>query len=259
MAEVVVDGVKLHVITMGEGPPVLFLHGLVMDNLSSWYFTAGARAASSNRVVLVDLRGHGASERPAGGYDPDTIVADLIGVLDAVGVAGPVRVVGNSFGGQLAVLMTVRHPERVAGVCLIDAHLGREGWGRDMVATLSLEGEDRDRQIAESFSTWLGRHSARKRTRLAEAASALVYGTTLRQDLRDAAPIADAAVAAIGCPVLALYGERSDLIGEATRLAGLLPHADVVVVPGATHSLMWEATETVVSSVLSWLERTPCG
>ncbi|HWL88800.1 MAG TPA: alpha/beta fold hydrolase, partial [Polyangiaceae bacterium] len=72
MADVLVRGVRLHVQRMGVADPsenrgrrVVFLHGLVMDNLSSWYFTVANVVAAFADVVLYDLRGHGLSDRPA--------------------------------------------------------------------------------------------------------------------------------------------------------------------------------------------------
>jgi pimeloyl-ACP methyl ester carboxylesterase len=58
MAEVTVDGLRFHVQRIGEGPsPVVFIHGLVMDNLSSWYFAAATQVARQHPVLLWDLRG----------------------------------------------------------------------------------------------------------------------------------------------------------------------------------------------------------
>lgn len=255
MAEVTVDGVTLHVQVVGDGvPTVLFLHGLVMDNLSSWYFTAGTRVAQEGaRAVLVDLRGHGRSDRPDSGYDVATMVADLVGVLDALSLEEPVVVVGNSFGGQLAAAFAVAHPDRVRGLVLLDAHLGREGWGDAMAATLSLDGAEAEATIAEHFQSWLGRHSARKRNRLAETAKALVYGTSLVEDLRRSPPLENRALAGLTVPILALYGSESDLVDEAARVGTLCPRADVRVFEGATHSLMWERTADVVDAIASFV------
>ncbi|MCA9678817.1 MAG: alpha/beta fold hydrolase, partial [Myxococcales bacterium] len=121
-----------------------------MDNLSSFYFTlANPVAAAGADVVLYDLRGHGLSGRPAAGYAVPDLVADLAALLDALDVARPVHLVGNSVGGTIVLAFAAAHPERVASLALIDAHDGAEGWAAQMTATLALRGDARDAKIAE--------------------------------------------------------------------------------------------------------------
>lgn len=258
MAEVRANGVALHVQRLGDGdaPPVVFLHGLVMDNLSSWYFTVANRVAARARVLLYDLRGHGRSERPAGGYSMADMVADLAALLDAEG-AERAQLVGNSFGGQLALAFAATHPERVDRIALVDAHIGGSGWGDRMVDTLSLEGEERDRVIARELASWLGRHSERKRNRLARSAEALVYGTSLLADLRSSPTLDADALARISCPVLAIYGEKSDVLDDGRALATALPACELRVLPGCSHSVLWEATDTVRDALITWSTPRP--
>jgi pimeloyl-ACP methyl ester carboxylesterase len=190
MADVVANGVRHHVQRLGHGAhTVVFVHGLVMDNLSSFYFTLANPVAETADVMLYDLRGHGMSERPPTGYRVADLVADLAALLDALAITRPIDLVGNSFGGLVALAFAAAHPERVARLALIDAHTGADGWATQMTETLALKGDARDAKIFDSFQSWLGRHSDRKRTRLAKSAEALVEGTSLVADLRASSPV----------------------------------------------------------------------
>ncbi len=253
MAEILANGIRHHVqrIGPGGGVPVIFLHGLVMDNLSSWYFTAASKVASDAPVVLYDLRGHGKSERPAAGYDLDTLLADLHALIDALD-ADRVELVGNSFGGLLALAFAAAHPSRVARIALVDAHAPLPGWGTAMAETLALDGDAADATIAREFQSWLGRHSERKSNRLARAAHALVHQTSLIGDMRGSRGLSDDELASIACPVLAMYGRNSDVLHHGERLARLLPHCELRILEGCSHSVLWEATEAVCAALTAW-------
>jgi pimeloyl-ACP methyl ester carboxylesterase len=261
MADVVANGVRHHVQRLGQPTggarsqraPVVFVHGLVMDNLSSFYFTLANPVAALGDTILYDLRGHGLSERPARGYTVDDFTTDLLALLEALALPTKVTLVGNSFGGLLALAFASAYPERVERLALIDAHDGTDGWAARMAATLALRGDARDAAIAENFRAWLGRHSERKRTRLARAAEELVEHTTLIADLRASPALDEARLACIACPVLALYGEHSDVRARGEALARTLPRCRLEVVAGCTHSVLWEATEHVRERVVAFV------
>src|SRR5438445_13352487 len=93
----------------GRPPIVVFIHGLGTDSLASFYLTLAAPVATAGiEVIAYDLRGHGRSKQPATGYRMSDFVADLDGLLDGLGVAEPVNLVGNSFGGTIA--FSYAHP-----------------------------------------------------------------------------------------------------------------------------------------------------
>ncbi|MEL7207572.1 MAG: alpha/beta fold hydrolase, partial [Actinomycetota bacterium] len=167
------NDVRFNVVRIGGGDQtVVFLHGLVMDNLSSFYYTLANPIAKRADVVLYDLRGHGRSERPATGYTVEDSVADLVALLDELGVDRPAHLIGNSYGGVVGLATAIAHPERVAGLGLIEAHFAVEGWGHHMAGSLALAAfglDDDDLQL------WLEQQGGRKLNRMARNAEALIY------------------------------------------------------------------------------------
>ncbi|CAM2006371.1 alpha/beta fold hydrolase [Acanthopleuribacter pedis] len=259
MAFETLNGLRIHTQVLGrqEGPVrVVFLHGLVMDNLSSWYFTFANPVAQDHKVLLYDMRGHGRSERPASGYRLDDFVAELAALLEHHAGDSPVTLVGNSFGGLLALAYALAYPNRTAGVCLIEAHANVQGWGDEMAATLLQQGDQARATVATHFENWLGRHSERKKNRLAENAKQLIYETSLVADLQ-ATPELDArALTRLPQPVLALYGETSDIRARGEALAAQLPNAELHIFSDCSHSIMWEATDKVRTALTEWLSHT---
>ncbi|MGD2082476.1 MAG: alpha/beta hydrolase [Chromatiales bacterium] len=257
MAEIEARGVQFHYQRLGSGPErVVFLHGFVWDNLSSWYFSVATSVARSAEILLYDLRGHGKSERTRSGYTLEDMVADLDALLDATAFGDrPVHLVGNSFGGLLALAYAIVHPERVASIVLVDAHVADETWTDEMRATLQSQGQERDRKIIQAFHEWAGRHNDPRNTRLAKAAQELVSETDLLEELTRPAVFSDQDLARIRCPVLAIYGERSDIRHKGERLAGQLPNCELEILAGGSHVILWEATAHLRDRIIAWLEQ----
>ncbi|MFC9972958.1 alpha/beta fold hydrolase [Spirillospora sp. NPDC127200] len=261
MPEVTARGVRFHVQTMEpsgtdstDPPVVVFVHGLVTDNLSSFYYTlAGPVAQAGARPVLYDLRGHGRSERTGTGYGAADAVADLFALLDALGRTGPVFLVANSFGGVVALRAALARPDRIAGLVLVEAygpaeHAGE--WTEDMLNTLgksalTLEYE----RTAEQMLAMGWRRSGRQ----AATADALINGTSLLDDLAAAEPLRPADLAALSCPVLAVYGEHSDVAPAGRLLLRSVPDCTLHVMAGFAHTVLSEGTAELLEVMLPWL------
>jgi pimeloyl-ACP methyl ester carboxylesterase len=102
----------------GTGPGLLLLHGLA-GHAAEWAATAG-RLRDAYRVVALDQRGHGASERRPGDVSRAACVADVIGVVEGLRLA-PVVLVGQSLGGNTALLAAAERPDLVRALVLVDA------------------------------------------------------------------------------------------------------------------------------------------
>ncbi len=120
MNVVVADGVALHADRWdgGDRVPFLLVHGLA-SNCRTWDGVAARLVELGHPVASVDLRGHGRSDKPDHGYDFATLCRDLLVVLDALGYDRPV-LAGQSTGGNLAVDLAARAPERLAGIAGVD-------------------------------------------------------------------------------------------------------------------------------------------
>src|SRR4029453_11987433 len=98
----------------GVRPVVVFVHGLGIVDHSGLAFTLGMPLATEAGTVLYGVRGHGQSQVAPSGYRVADHVADLVGLLDALDLAGPVHLVGCSYGGAGGVTTAVPHPDQVA-------------------------------------------------------------------------------------------------------------------------------------------------
>lgn len=116
---VTVDGVSLYVRDEGAGQPVLLLHGFP-DSSQLWRHQVGPLVRAGRRVLVPDLRGFGASDRPAevSAYRLPVVLHDLISVLDRVGV-GQVDVVGHDMGADLAWVLAATAPDRVRRLAVL--------------------------------------------------------------------------------------------------------------------------------------------
>jgi 2-hydroxymuconate-semialdehyde hydrolase len=107
---------------VGEGRPALFIHGSGpgVSAWANWRLVMPA-CAERLRVIAPDMVGFGFSERPEGiTYNMDTWVGQAIGLLDALDIE-QADLVGNSFGGGLALALAIRHPKRVRRLVLMGA------------------------------------------------------------------------------------------------------------------------------------------
>ncbi|GAA2741015.1 alpha/beta hydrolase [Kitasatospora cinereorecta] len=263
MAFLDLDGLRCHVQRLAPsdgGPPcgtVVLVHGLLTDSLASYYFTlAPALAAAGLDVVMYDHRGHGRSGRPVSGYQVERFVADLDLLLDRLAVAGPVHLVGNSFGGTVAFGLAVRRPERVASILAIESEPASPAWAAKLDGILR---RARIELTAESSLAWVAAERGRHTARLARSAGRLLAATSLARDIPESLLPTESQLRAIGCPVLAVYGTESDLAEQASWLDGLLPACRSEFAAGQEHSVLIEAPSLVRTLTLNWLREQGVG
>ena len=218
------DGVELAWHELGEGRPVVLLHGLFSDAETNWirYGHAAEIAARGFRVIMPDLRGHGTSARPhdPAAYPPDILARDGLALIDHLGFT-EYDLGGYSLGGRTAVRMVVKgaQPRR-----LVVSGMGLQG----LIET------GRRSSHFKSILRGLGTHERGSPEWMAEA-----FLKTTGGDPKALLPLLDsfvdtkeAELRTIDMPTLVLSGVDDHDNGSAEALAKLLPDGHFVEVPG---------------------------
>lgn len=118
------DGVQIRYVEMGQGEPLLLMHGFAV-NIEFQWGSHLKTLAEQYRVIAFDARGHGKSGKPHGDehYGPE-MAEDAIRLMDHLGI-GKARVMGYSMGGALTLNLVANHPDR-----LVSAIIGGNGWAQ---------------------------------------------------------------------------------------------------------------------------------
>jgi esterase len=247
----------LHDITVGEGPPLVLLHGLFG---SARNFGAVQRAlAKQFRVIAVDLRNHGASPH-AEAMDYAAMAADVIDTLSRM-EALPAAVLGHSLGGKVAMRLALDRPDAVSALIVAD------------IAPVPYPPHFQD-YVEAMLAVPAGSTRAAADARLTAAVPDRAIRGFLLQNLQPEAPTPwrlglteiAAALPAIGDwdvapgrvyrdPTLFIAGERSDYIRPEHRptIRVLFPAARFITLRGASHWLH-EAFVEVVGGFLAAVE-----
>src|SRR5271170_2187109 len=119
---VLVNGVKLHYVVIGDGEPVVLVPGWP-ESWYAWRRVMPELIRNGRRVFAIDPRGFGDSEKPLTGYDPDTTAKDLHAFLEALDLTmdGGVDIVGHDVGTWIAFNHATRFPHEVRRLVLTDA------------------------------------------------------------------------------------------------------------------------------------------
>lgn len=219
------DGLDLAYRELGEGRPVILIHGLFSNGWVNWirYGHAQLLADAGFRVIMPDLRGHGMSAAPhdAAYYPPDILADDGETLIRHLGL-GDYDLGGYSLGGRTVLRMLVR---------------GHATPRRTILSGMGIEGivdPNKRRDFFRHVLTGLGLHTRGSAAWMAEAFLKTTGGDPLAM-----LPLLDSfvattreEVAAIAIPALVLSGEEDFDNGSAADLAKLLPQGELVEIAG---------------------------
>ncbi|QFZ22379.1 alpha/beta fold hydrolase [Saccharothrix syringae] len=233
----IVNGVRTWHEVRGEGEPVVLLHGGFADSRD--FGPNLARLADRFRVHTADRRGHGRTPDVPGPVGLDVLAGDLAAFLEQV-VGGPAHLVGYSAGGVVALGLAQRRPDLVRRLAVLNTAFAKEGWiflpevgGElpaelaDRYAEVSPDGRDHLPVVVEKYA------------RAAHSDEAV--------DL-----------AAITAPTLVL-GSDDDIVHLEHTLALYrgIADAQLCVLPGSSHLVLFERPELCASLVAEFLTTTP--
>lgn len=243
---------RIHYIDVGEGPPILLMHGSGAS-IAGWLQGTIQRLSMHHRVIAFDYFGNGFSERnPAFIYGYDLWVNQAVELLDALKI-DHVTVIGHSVGGALACVLAADHPARVDHVVTIGTGMTIEpqqflllvpGVGEVILANANSYGatypEDNRIALEEAYKV--------KGTR----AALLSYAR--RQLTFDGLRLVWGTFEDIKVPILHLSGTRDINIAPAVaRDLAKRTHGKFVSIEGATHFVQIDAPDRLVEEVEKFL------
>lgn len=217
------DGVKIHYLEMGQGSPVVLIHGYTGTAHGNWFLNGIADAlAKKHHVIAIDCRGHGKSEKP---HDPakygPQMAKDVFELMDHLKIE-KAHVHGYSMGGFIVSQLLASHPER-----FITASYGGSGVpevDEERIKQVPADKPGPDPQEAEATKT-LGTNPDRDNEALA----------AVRQYPWEPNERGAIDLKTITIPVLAINGEFDRPNAKTHRMQRELPNFQAVVLPGKSH------------------------
>jgi 3-oxoadipate enol-lactonase len=247
------DGCRIHYRVTGRpsAPPVLMIQGLGMDK-HGWDIQRFAFSVRY-RVIALDNRGSGRSDKPLGDYHLAQMAADAIAVLDDVGVERA-HIVGASMGGAVAQILAVTHPDRVRSLTLVCTSCRNQPWREELLQSWAdIAARDGIGAMAGEAARWvIGPRSFRRLVPVIGWLGPLGFGRSAHAFAAQVAAIRAAddglvdLLGTIDVPALVIVGNQDILTprGDSEELAELIPTAELVVISGAAHGLMIEHATT---------------
>jgi pimeloyl-ACP methyl ester carboxylesterase len=253
-----VGPVTLHVARWpSEKPPLLLLPAMT-QTWDAWLPVIPALVPYFD-IAAVDLRGHGQSDHPEGGYHLADYAADVVALTDTLGWRQP-AVIGHSLGGSVARIAATRHPDWARRIVIEDTppRLDR----RDSRVTLLAKGYltmiARPLEASEAHFRRINPAWTDAQVRAAAEASRATAPGVLHTYLAGDEPLSlEETIAAIRCPVLLVYGDEASggFVSDADAALYLeyLPHGRAIQIPGAGHSLHQRKPGEFIRAVLPFL------
>lgn len=250
------NGIDVHYLrTGGDKPPVILLHGLMLNG-ACWIPLARVLAEDYD-VVMPDARGHGNTGAPDHGYRYDDLAADVVGLIDALGLVTPV-LLGHSMGGMTAAVVASRNPKRLQGLVLADPTFLTPQRQREVHES---DVADQHRRILKQpredlLAEIRARHSRRSQEVIELFAQAR-FQTSIHafEVLTPPNPDYVQLINVLDVPSLLIVGNVGSVVTPevAAELAGLNQYLEVVQIAEAGHGVPYDQPERFSAVVQTFL------
>lgn len=237
MPYVEANGLRIHYLEEGSGPPLVWLPG--GNDHAGLMLYAHRRLAQRFRLICMDPRGQGRSDAPDEhhAYDPTGYVADLLGLMDALGLERAL-LGGHSRGGRTVMELAVRYPQRVRAAAAAASPLLGVTPERD-IRFRNYQRVLRDQGI-EAFLPLLSgapRHPERRAEYEQHIRGAGPRALHAQYAALRRLPSLTERLRALAVPALFLCGDRDNLLPHSEAAAAAAPCGRLVVIPGAPHAI----------------------
>jgi len=250
------QGIRIHYEVEGEGPPLVLLDGL-SNSLEIWREAGYVEALKSDhRLILIDVRGHGDSDKP---HDPEAyrvqlMVADVVSVLDDLTI-GKAHFLGYSMGGVIGWGIAKYAPERFHSLMIGGSIKGEttesDRAKPDPLVELFNQGMEASLAALEQmFGEWWSPEFKARWARNDLEAVAAVFSPKKRPDFGDVGP--EELYRNIALPCLVWVGEADDAYSH-TKYIDLIPNATLVCLPGLDHVDAYYRLDLVLPHICKFL------
>lgn len=250
------NGIDVHYLrTGGDKPTIVLLHGL-MTNGACW--TPLARTLEKDYdVVMPDARGHGKSGAPDHGYSYYDFASDVIGLIDALGLATPV-LLGHSMGGMTAAVVASQNSKKLQGIILADPTFLTPQRQREVHESDVAEQHRRilNQSKEDLLAEMRGRHS-RRSNEVIELFAEARFQTSIRafEVLTPPNPDYMQLINTLAVPSLLVVGDVGSVVNleMAVELASLNQRLEVVQIEEAGHGVPYDQPERFSAVVQTFL------
>ena len=265
------NGIDIYYETRGEGTPLMLINGWG-GNLDSWSDKMIDLLAEKQRVIMMDNRGTGRSNKPDTPYTMDMMAADTKGVLDSLGIT-KAHVMGFSMGGAITQTFGINYPETVLSLVICGASAGRENsvssdpkvqMDLALIANPLPEMTVRDITIKLLYLLYSKEYVEEHLEELVKDESYSDYPTPSFALMNQSHAISTLNsyphLPNLKVPVLILTGDDDVLVPRenSEKIASQIPGSELVTIPGCGHGFLKQKTDEAVGHILRFLDNVEC-